>query len=123
MQKLLNYKPLNLYSSDLLICCNLCCRDPIKHIVKTKFHIRNDDLIAHNYSSFKNLVKNNLNYIKSYAYKIINTQEKMLVNRYIYITDPKTNKKTKFSSTTKISYNTNKIIEKNQKFLINKIFN
>lgn len=123
MQKLLNYKPLNLYNSQVLTCCNLCYKKPIHKVIKTKFDLRHDELIGHNYLCIKDIIKQNSNtYIIEKLLTEIELYEKTLVNRYIMITNPKTNIKTKFNPSEKLYSTQLNIIKKNQKFLINKIF-
>lgn len=123
MQKLLTYKPLNLNNSELLICCNLCCRRPIDEIVTKKFNLRNDELTGYNYSEFKNLIYNNTDkYLVNYILIHLNKKQKKLVNKYIYITDPVTNQRKRFKYSGNIDYKTLNIINKNQNYLIKKIF-
>jgi hypothetical protein len=123
MQKLISYKPLNLNTTELKTCCNICFKKPIEEVVKIKFNMREDELIAHNFSCindilFKNTNKTLPNYILLYIRKI----QKTLVNQYIYITDPKTNKRKKLKNNNS-NYNILRIINRKQNYLINKIFN
>jgi hypothetical protein len=118
------YKPLNLNSSELLVCCNLCYKNPIDKIVKKKFDLRKDELVGHNYLNIKTLILKNCNmFIANYILKNIQKSEMQLVNTYIYITDPRTNNRRRFTKSIKMDYGMSKIIKKNQKFLIDKIFN
>jgi hypothetical protein len=124
IQKLLTYKALNIYNSELMICCNLCFKTPISYIVNRKFTLRDDDLVSHNYTLFKSLIISNCDkYISNSLLNYLENIEKKLVNKYIYITDPKTNKRKRLCYSSNFNYNSYNSIKKNQKFLINKIFN
>jgi hypothetical protein len=123
MQKLISYKPLNLDTSELKTCCNICFKKPIEEIVKVKFNMREDELIGHNFLCINNiLLKNTNKTLPNSILLYIRKIQKTLVNQYIYIIDPKTNKPKKLKNN-ELHYNMIRIINKKQNYLINKIFN
>lgn len=119
MQKLISYKPLDLSTSEIMICCNMCFKTPLKEIVKIKFNMRDDELIGHNYSCIKEILeKKNFYSLQNYIKKV----QLILIDKYMYTTDPQTNEKIKIKNY-KLNYKMKHLVNKNEKFLINKIFN
>ncbi len=125
LKRLFGYKILDLKYSKLLLCCEDSVVQDIHYICNFKFSFYNDDLISHNYTEIMNFLKSEN---KLYYYILIE-REKFLVNKKIYVTNPKTNKDIRITDKrfrrTQHDFNDinlNRIIHNQRKRLIQKYF-
>ena len=125
LKRLFGYKLLDLKYSVLLLCCENCVIKNIQYICNLKMSFYYDDLISYNYTEILNFLKREN---KSY-YRILIEREKYLVNKKIYVTNPRTNRDIKITDKCfrilKNDFNDinlNKIIHNKRKRLIQKYF-
>lgn len=89
LKKLFGYKVLDLKQTKLIECNKCESSKNVNEIVLYKQSYTDDDLICHNYTEYKQLLKRE----NKHLYKYIKKIETNVVNSYIYITSPITNKK------------------------------
>lgn len=89
LKKLMGYKLLDLKQTKLIECNKCESSKNLNEIVLYKRSYTEDDLIGYNYEQYKNLLKRENKHLYNYIKKV----ETNIVNSYIYITSPVTNKK------------------------------
>lgn len=125
LKRLFGYKVLDLKYSVLLLCCENCVIENIQYICNLKMSFYYDDLIAHNYIEILNFLKRE----SRLYYHILIEREKYLVNKKIYVTNPRTNlnikitdRRFKLLKNDFNDINLNRIIHHKRKKLIQKYF-
>ena len=93
LKRLFGFKIFDLTYTTLFPCCEDCIIQNLHYICDLKMNFYLDDLICHNYSEIlKFLYRENKVY-----YQMLIDREKYLINKKIYITNPKTNRNMKIS--------------------------
>ena len=131
-KKIFGYKVLDLSNSILNLCCHACNEEALYGICNLKINLPNDDLLSHNYTEFKSLLKvQNI-----YYYTILLNYETRLINDMIYIKNPITNRRVRINGSifrrlmTHLEKNMfvyykeiDNFITKRQSYLRNRLFN
>lgn len=125
LKRLFGYKLLDLKYSKLLLCCENCVIQNIHYMCNFKMSFYHDDLISYNYTEILNFLKRE----NKLYYHILIEREKFLVNKKIYVTNPRTNKNIKITDASFNvlqndfnNINLNRIIHNKRKRLIQKYF-
>jgi hypothetical protein len=89
IKKLIGYKALDLSKARLNLCCLSCNEEAIFEICHIKRSLYNDELISHNYTQFKDLLRRE----NPYYYTFTTNRETFLINEMIYVKNPITNRR------------------------------
>lgn len=96
LKKLFATKVLDLSSTDLYICCEHCCETLFGDITTLRYYYSNDDLVGHNYTQIKSLLKT---HERGHALiRKLEDYELSILNSHIYFTNPYDNSQVKFTS-------------------------
>ena len=95
IKKILGYKALNLSNTVLNLCCYDCNENYLIEICNIKRYFWKDDLISHNYTQFKQMLKRT----NLYYYNILCNRETIIINSMIYIKNPITNRRVRVDKT------------------------
>ena len=94
-KKILGYKALNLSNTVLNLCCYDCNENYLIEICNIKRYFWKDDLISHNYTQFKQMLKRT----NLYYYNILCNRGTIIINSMIYIKNPITNRRVRVDKT------------------------
>jgi len=89
LKKIFTYKELNLTRTKLNLCCYTCNERYLFQRCKLKKRFYKDELVSHNYTQFKEMLRRE----NLYYYNILLNKEITIINEMIYIKNPNTNRR------------------------------
>ena len=93
IKRIFSYKVLDLSNSQLNLCCHDCNQHNLYEICNIKRGFWKDELISHNYTELKKLLKRE----NPYYYTILINRENYIINDMIYIKNPITNRRVRLN--------------------------